>query len=125
MPGDLGHGLHTRSQHAKAGDRTGVEQIGRRAGERPAGHKNGLDVEAGHEVQVLLPHPAELLLRAAAVGHAPGIAEKDQILLRQQRAQGHQACKPAQAGVNYSDRSCIHSCAPYIQTTKYTLNARR
>ena len=89
-----------------------LEQIERHGRNRVARDDNRLQVELAQEGHVLSGVFDDNVSAAGAVGHAAGIPEVDDVLLRHERVQAAHRGQPAQAGVEHADRTVIHRAPP-------------
>ena len=103
--GGAGGGTH----HAGVGHRQPgglLRRIGR--GHGPAGGDDELDIPAEQKAYILPRILHNDVPPAAAVRHAAGIAEIDDILTGQHAAQLAHGGQPAKAAVKYADGPCVH-----------------
>ena len=108
--GGRGRGGCRRRHHAGVGRGQRGRVIGRQgAGYGAAGGQDELDLLLQQEGDVLLGVLHDGIRAAAAVGHAAGVAEIDDVLAGQKAAQLPHGGQPAQAGVEHADGPAVQT----------------
>ena len=116
LAAEAAHPVGRSAEHAEGRDGPGCEEVSRVGGECAAGDQDCLDVILGEEAEVLPGHHAKLRPAFFPIREAAAVGEKDDILFWKKAAQGPQAAQPAEAGVEYADRSVVHVCLPKLKT---------
>ena len=106
----LGAGRPDHTDHGDLG--LAAHGFERDRGHRAAGHNDGLDIKRLEERDVLTGILDDGLVGARAVRDAAGIAEIDDLLVRQQLAHAAHGGQTAHARIEHTDRPVIHGAPP-------------
>ena len=104
----LHRGARRGAQHIKIGDGQRIADVTGNRADRTTGGQHGFYVVSDEKIHILFCVFADDLAPARAVGHAAGIAEVEDTLVRQGANQLPHGGEAAKAGVKYADGSVIH-----------------